>query len=109
MGRGEHLGEFEQRVLLTLLRLGNDAYTVPIVREMERRTGREVAAAAVYIALRRLEERLLVRSELREPGAKGGRKRRHFVLTEEAREQLREAHRTYQRLAEGLEPLLEDV
>lgn len=105
----EHLGEFEQRVLLTLLRLGDDAYSVPIVRELEHRTGREVAAAAVYIALRRLEERGLVLSELRDPGPDGGRKRRHFVLTEEARTRLQEAHRTYMQLSEGLEPLLEDA
>lgn len=105
----EHLGEFEQRVLLTLLRLGDDAYSVPIVRELERRTGREVAAAAVYIALRRLEERGLVLSELRDPGAEGGRKRRHFVLTEEALARLRQAHEAYMRLSEGLEPLLEDA
>ena len=103
----ENLGEFEQRVLLTLLRLGEDAYSVPIVRELEQRTGREVAAAAVYIALRRLEERGLVRSELRDPGGEGGRDRRHFLLTEEGRERLREAHRTYMSLAEGLGPVLE--
>jgi PadR family transcriptional regulator, regulatory protein PadR len=103
------LGDFEQRVLLTLLRLGDDAYTVPIVRELEARTGREAATAAVYIALRRLEERGLVRSELRDPGEEGGRDRRHFLLTDLGRDRLREAHRTYMTLAEGLGPLLEDV
>lgn len=107
--RGDHLGEFEQRVLLTLLRLGADAYSVPIVRELEQRTDREVQTAAVYIALRRLEERGLVRSVLRDPGAQGGRKRRHFVLTPKARTRLRDAHQAYMRLAEGLEPLLEDA
>lgn len=107
--RGDHLGEFEQRVLLTLLRLGADAYSVPIVKELERRTGREVQTAAVYIALRRLEERGLVRSVLRDPGTQGGRKRRHFLVTSKARKRLREAHQTYMRLAEGLEPLLEDT
>jgi DNA-binding PadR family transcriptional regulator len=105
----DNLGEFELRVLLTLLRLGDDAYSVPVVRELERRTGREVAAAAVYIALRRLEERALVRSVLRDPGAEGGRQRRHFLLTDEGRTQMRDAHRAYMRLAEGLGPLLEDT
>jgi DNA-binding PadR family transcriptional regulator len=104
----ESLGDFEQRVLLTLLRLGEDAYSVPIVRELEERTGKEVAAAAVYIALRRLEERGLVRSELRDPGAEGGRDRRHFLLTAEGRERLRESHRTYMTLVEGLGGLLEE-
>ena len=105
----DSLGDFEQRVLLTLLRLGEDAYSVPIVRELEQRTGKEVAAAAVYIALRRLEERGLVTSELRDPGAEGGRDRRHFLLTPAGRERLRDAHRTYMTLADGLGPLLEDA
>ena len=48
------LGGLELAVLLVLLDLGADAYTVPIVNELEHRTGKEVAAAAVYIALRRL-------------------------------------------------------
>jgi DNA-binding PadR family transcriptional regulator len=103
----DNLGDFEHRVLLTLLRLGEDAYTVPIVRELESRTGREVAAAAVYIALRRLEERGLVRSELRDPGEEGGRDRRHFLLTAKGRKRLAEAHRTYMNLSEGLDSLLE--
>ena len=105
----DNLGDFEGRVLLTLLRLGEDAYSAPIVRELEARTGREVAVAAVYIALRRLEERGLVRSELRDPGGAGGRDRRHFVLTAGGRERLREAHRMYTTLCEGLGPLLEDT
>jgi hypothetical protein len=40
MARREHLGEFEQIVLLAILRLGEEAYGVPIREEIERRTGR---------------------------------------------------------------------
>ena len=61
------LGEFEHQVLLSVLRCRGGAYSVPIVLELEERTGREVAPAAVYIALRRLEEKALARSELKQP------------------------------------------
>ncbi len=44
------LGGLELAVLVVLLDLGADAYSVPIVNELEKRTGKEVAAAAVYIA-----------------------------------------------------------
>ncbi len=56
------LGEFEQMVLLAILRLGEDVYGVPIVDEIARRTGREVAPAAVYVTLRRLEEKGMLAS-----------------------------------------------
>ena len=46
------LGEFEQMVLLAIAHLRDDAYANPIVDEIERRTGRSVARAAVYITLR---------------------------------------------------------
>ena len=54
MGK-QMVGEFEHHVLLALLRQGDEGYSVPIISELEERTGREVAPAAVYIALRRLE------------------------------------------------------
>ena len=56
------LGEFEQMVLLAILHLGEDVYGVPIVDEIARRTGREVAPAAVYVTLRRLEEKGMLAS-----------------------------------------------
>ncbi len=102
MGR-TGLGEFEHRVLLALLRLEGDAYCAPIVVELEERTGQEVRAAAVYIALRRLEEKGMVNSTMRDPGAAGGRDRRHFSLTDDGRRGLQEARHTYLRLWEGLE------
>jgi DNA-binding PadR family transcriptional regulator len=100
------LGEFEHQVLLAVLRTDDGAYTVPIVLELEDRTGRDVAPAAVYIALRRLEEKGFARSELRSP-AEGGRSRRYFEVTDAGIEQLRESRRRYERLWEGLDPILE--
>jgi DNA-binding PadR family transcriptional regulator len=103
------LGEFEHRVLLALLRQGAEGYSVPIVAELEERTGRDVAPAAVYIALRRLEDKGIVSSELRHaPPDEGGRERRYFTVTAEGRERLREARRSYLRLWDGLEAALEE-
>ena len=48
------LGDVEHFVLVALLRLGGESYSVPIMEEIRRRAGRDVASAAVYIALRRL-------------------------------------------------------
>ena len=103
MGR-DILGEFEHRVMLALLQLGDDAYSAPIVRELEARTGVPVKSAAVYIALRRLEEKGLVASRMEPPGSEGGRDRRHFEVTDAGRERLREARATFERLWEGLDP-----
>lgn len=105
----EVLGELEHQVLLAVLRCGGEAYSVPIVLELEERTGREVAPAAVYIALRRLEEKGLAESTLRTPGEdEAGRSRRYFQVTREGLEQLRESKRRFVSLWEGLDPVLED-
>ena len=101
------LGEFEHQVLLTVLRLDSDTYSVPIVVELEKRTGRDVAAAAVYIALRRLEENGLALSEMREAAEEhGGRSRRYFTVTDDGIALLRESRRRYVQLWDGLEPVL---
>lgn len=105
----EVLGELEHQVLLTVLRCGGDAYSVPIVLELEQRTGRDVAPAAVYIALRRLEEKGFAESDLRSPGEEeAGRSRRYFRVTDEGLAQLRESKRRFVSLWEGLDPLLEE-
>lgn len=108
MGRST-LGEFEQQVLLTILRLGSEAYSVPIVVELEARTGREVATAAVYVALRRLEKKGLLTSRLESPEESGEPyPRRYFTLTEAAMEPLKAARRAMLALWDGLEPVLDD-
>ena len=108
MGRSA-LGEFEHQVLLAILRLGRESYSVPIVAELEERTGRGVATSAVYIALRRLEKKGLLVSRLETPEESGEPyPRRWFTLTEEALEPLRESRRAYLSLWDGLEPALDE-
>jgi len=99
------LGEFEHHVLLAALRLG-DAYTAPILTELESRTGREVSAAAVYIALRRLERAGLVRTQLRTGTELHERRERRYVRVTPAGIKLaREARRRLFRLWDGLHVL----
>lgn len=104
----EILGEFEHQILLALLRLGEDAYSAEVVLELEEQTQRPVRAAAVYIVLRRLEEKGLVRSAMRAPSPAGGRDRRHFDVTDDGRTRVRDAHATYMRLWKGLDGVLDE-
>lgn len=98
------LGELEQAVLLALLRLGDDAYGASVHRELEARTGRELALGAVYSTLDRLEAKGLVRSAMGEPTARrGGRRRRQFEILPPGRDALAAAHAAYRRLTQGLE------
>lgn len=99
----ENLGELEHRVLLAILRLGGEAYSVPIVVELDQRTGSRVAPAAVYIALRRLEKKGLLSSRKADaPEAEGGRERRYFRLQEQGRARLRESRRSLLSLWDGV-------
>ncbi len=98
------LGELEQIVLLAVLRFGSEAYGVPIVEEIERRTGRAPSRTAVYIALTRLEKKGLVASRLGEPTReRGGKAKRFFRLLPAGLERLRETKTVLSRMWEGLE------
>ena len=83
------LQHFELHVLLAMLREPGETYSVPLVLALEKRTGRPVAQAAVFIALRRLERKGLVMSRLDEPDS--GRARRYF--TRDARKGWRPSRR----------------
>ena len=96
------LGEFEQLVLLALLRVGDDAYAVP-VHEAIRRGGRDLTLGAIYKTLARLEEKGLVESRTGEPTAqRGGRRKRLYTVTAAGRAALRTSLATIRRLAAGL-------
>jgi PadR family transcriptional regulator len=98
------LGELEELVLLAILRVGEDAYGVPVIRELAARAGRRVAPAAVYVTLRRLEGAGLIRSRLEDPAH--GKPRRFVCLTPRALELLRASRRARLRMWDGLDPLL---
>ena len=101
------LGEFEQMVLLAIAHLRGEAYGIPIVEEIERRTGRSVARAAVYITLRRLEEKGFVSSWMSDPTPERGGKARRCVRVEPAAlELLRESRGAMEAMWRGLDPAL---
>jgi PadR family transcriptional regulator PadR len=103
-----YLGEFEQIVLLAILRLGEHAYAIPIRDEIATRAGRHVARGALYTALDRLEQKRFLRSRMSEPLAeRGGRSRRYFTLTAMGLAALRESRHTLLQLWSGLEGQLE--
>jgi DNA-binding PadR family transcriptional regulator len=103
------LGEFEEQVLLAILRLGREAYSVSIVAELEERTSREVATAAVYVALRRLEKKGMLTSRLESPEESGEPyPRRYFALTDAALAPLKASRQARLSLWDGLEPVLDD-
>ena len=75
------LGDFEQLILIALVRLGKDAYGVTIRREIEGRAARTVSPGALYTALDRLEKRGFVTSKLGEPTReRGGKRKRMYTL-----------------------------
>jgi DNA-binding PadR family transcriptional regulator len=97
------LGEFEQIVLLAILRLGDGAYGVTIRREIAECTEREPAPGALYTTLDRLEEKGLVSSRYGDPTPeRGGRAKRYFTVTAAGVRAVARAQRAYQRLLKGL-------
>ncbi|HWB97077.1 MAG TPA: helix-turn-helix transcriptional regulator [Bryobacteraceae bacterium] len=77
----DHLGEFEQLVLLSVFRLGEKAYGVTIRQEIERRAGRNVTIGALYTTLDRLEVKGYLYSWFADPTPRrGGRSKRYFRL-----------------------------
>jgi DNA-binding PadR family transcriptional regulator len=86
------IGQFEQTVLLALVRLGSHAYGRAILNEIQVRLNRDVSAGAVYATLERLEAKGLASSRLA-PGTaiRGGRARRYFAPTNAGVRALNEA------------------
>ena len=104
MSRGKYLGEFEQLVLLAVVRLDDDAYGMSIRRDIEECSGRHVAIGAVYATLERLRDKGYVR------GMKGdtsperdGRARKFFALTAAGIGVLEEARALQEKMWTGLD------
>ena len=101
------LGEFEQMVMLALLRLGADAYGATVSSEIERRGGRGVSVSAVHTTLDRLEQKGLVKSRVGEPTPqRGGKRKRHYEIAPLGMKALQASYRSLRSMADGLEHLL---
>ncbi len=98
------LGEFEQLVLIALIRLGHEAYGVTLCDEIAGRARRAVSLGAVYKTLDRLETKGLVASRLGEPTAeRGGRRKKHFKVLAAGQRALKQSLTSLRRMTEGLE------
>jgi PadR family transcriptional regulator len=97
------LTDFELMILLAILRLGDDAYGVPIADEIERTGRRTVAIAAVYVALERLAARGLVTSSLGDPTPeRGGRAKKFFRVTGKGARLVRDTYAALNAMWRGL-------
>lgn len=98
-----HLGEFEQLVLIALVRRGGDAFGVDVADEIQVTAQRDVSLPAVYVTLARLEAKGLVRSR-RDRGetGRGNRARKRFRLEAEGAQALEQARRTMERMWTGV-------
>lgn len=106
----EALGELEHRIMLAILRLGGEAYSLPVVQEIEARTGRKVAQSAVFIAMRRLEGKGLLSSRLEEEvDGRPDRVRRHYRPTPQGMAMLQKSRQDLLSLWEGIETLVEEA
>jgi PadR family transcriptional regulator, regulatory protein PadR len=109
-GRPPVLGDFEQLVLLGVLRLElrDAAYGAAIRQEIHARSGRDVSINAVYTTLDRLESKGFLKSWIGEPTAqRGGRRRKFYALRPTGVAALRQAYRAFTAMADGLQSRLE--
>ncbi len=97
------MGEFEQLVLLAVLRRSNDAYGIEVRDEIEKRTGRDISYGAVYAALDRLERKGFVSHRLGEPTPeRGGRARKYFAVETAGADALRATRRSLNLMWDGV-------
>jgi DNA-binding PadR family transcriptional regulator len=103
MAGAQNLGEFEQIVLLAILRLEDDAYGVSVRAEISQRTGRDIAPGALYTTLERLETKGLLKSRVGDPTPeRGGRAKRYYRVSGAGIKAIARAERAFRRLLEGL-------
>lgn len=106
----ESLGEFEQLILLAILRLRNDAYGVAIRRAIEDTTGRDVSAGAVYTALGRMEERRMVASRVGETAPeRTGQRRKYYEVLPAGAAALYRSYAAVRSMARGLVPRMQEL
>jgi len=108
MNKITYLGELEQMILWSVLRLDDGAYGLAVRDQLEARAGRAVARGAVYTTLDRLVKKGYLDSRLADADAnRAGRPRRYFTVTDPGRDALKEARDAFVSLWTGLEAAVE--
>jgi DNA-binding PadR family transcriptional regulator len=106
MPKGSYLGDFEQLVMLALMRLGDGAYGMTVRRELEETADRRVSLGAIYATLDRLENKGLVTSFLGAPGnARRGRAKRFFKVRASGLKALQASLASMDRMRRGVDEL----
>lgn len=109
MSQDTLLGAFEELVLLALAHLGGQAYGMQVRREIERRSGREVAIGAVYATLERMQEKGFLASQMASgSGERRGRPRKFFSLQPTGLQALRHAQRLHEKMWKGIDAAVLD-
>src|ERR1700687_240179 len=107
MAKGDYLGEFEYVVMLSLIRLGDDAYGMTIRQNIEERTERPISVGAVYAALERLEDKGYLNSREGETTrGRGGRSKTYYEGTTPGQRAVRQTRAMFRRMEEGTERAL---
>jgi DNA-binding PadR family transcriptional regulator len=110
MNKTSFLGEFEQMVLLAILRLAHGAYGMSIRKELEERAGRTVSRSALYITVERLVRKGYLTARMGDPSPeRGGRAKRYLAITPAGREALKMSGRALRNLWVGYESLLDET
>lgn len=104
VSKNNSLGEFEQIVLLTLVRLGDDAYGMSVRASIHELISRDVSIGAIYTTLERLQSKGFVKSRMGEATAKrGGRAKKYFIVTSSGRKALNQFRANLEILWEGIQ------
>lgn len=110
MGKAGLVGELEQLVMLATLRLDGAAYAVPILDELQSKTGLKLSRGSIYVTLDRLEHKGYLESWFAEPTPeRGGKAKRFFRLTSLGAEALRRSRSALMKMWEDQEPALEEL
>ncbi len=97
------LSRGEELILVSILRLGNNAYCVPILEEAQKHSGKEWTLSGIYIPLGRLERKGLVESYLGDPTPeRGGKRKRYYRITAKGVEALKAAREVHESMWQGL-------
>jgi PadR family transcriptional regulator, regulatory protein PadR len=101
------LGEFEQRVLLAVLRSGDTPSAAAVRQALEQLLEREVSRGAFYTTLERLEAKGLLTWDLRKRPGGSQLPERSLSVTRAGMVELRAARKAMLAMWRGLEPLFD--
>ncbi len=103
MSEQKYLGEFEQVILLAVMRLGSDAYGKTVRELLAEQLNRDVTVGALYATLERLEVKGMVTASMGEPTKeRGGRAKKYFKVTAKGQQALKRSKDALTHMWQGL-------